>query len=52
MIHTFFGTVKEQPWNQYANLKLKRHEMQKLTPEAIKCANDVENGVNNTRNTT
>lgn len=42
IIYIFFGTSKEQPWNQYVKLNPKEREMQNLAPEAIKFNNDTE----------
>ncbi|XP_014470569.1 PREDICTED: sialin isoform X2 [Dinoponera quadriceps] len=43
IIYMIFGTSKEQPWNQYGKLNSKEREMQKLTPETLKCENGIEN---------
>ncbi|XP_050466531.1 putative inorganic phosphate cotransporter isoform X2 [Cataglyphis hispanica] len=43
IIYIFFGTSKEQPWNQYVKLNSKEREMQELATKAIKSDNSIEN---------
>lgn len=46
IIYIFFGTSKEQPWNQYVKLNSKEREMQELATKAIKSDNSTENANN------